>query len=356
MPFWNIPGVYSEIDASAAVSAMTPNNIVIGVVAQATKGTDGAAYGMVSVEDLVNKYGTDNNMYKIVMTAMANGASKFVVVKVKNTATVDEYKAALAALELEEAVKIVLTDSTDPQVHDAVKAHVKAASSSRKERIAFGGFAAATELATAKTNAETLNDGRFFATYPNPLDKSGAELPGWYAAAAVAGQLAAEDDPSMPMTNVEVNGFFGLKQKLKDSEISSLIDSGIIVLEVRNGVIRIVRFISTYTKGATGTKDITWQEVTTTRISDYIMEDLRNRISNKFARAKQSLATREAIKSEVVTALLQYQENGYIEEVDAAKDVSIAINPSDPFRNDVTFKYNVTGPVNVVFLKGYLVI
>lgn len=361
MPFWNIPGVYSEIDASAAVSAMSQANAVIGVVATATKGTDEVAYGILSIEDLVNKYGSANNMYNIVMAAMANGANKFVVVKVKpgtqgGAPTEADYVKALEALENEEAVNIVLTDSTDPLVHVKIKEHCKAASSSRKERIAIVGTAKGADLQVVKTNAESLNDGRIYTAYPNPLDKAGAELDGFLTAAGVAGQLAAENDPSMPMTSVEVNGFYGLKQKLKDSEISALIDSGVIPLEVRNGVIRIVRFISTYTKNAQGAKDITWQEVTTMRISDYIVNDLRNRISTKFARAKQSLQTREAIKSEVTTALLQYQEQGYIEEVDAGKDVSVGVNPADPFRNDVTFKYNVTGPVNVVFLKGYLVI
>jgi hypothetical protein len=56
-----------------------------------------------------------------------------------------------------------------------------------------------------------------------------------------------------------------------------------------------------------------------------------------------------------MTRLITYQELEYIENVEDG-DVTIAINPSNPLRNDVSFKYDVTGPLNIINLTGYLVI
>lgn len=354
MPNFNIPGVYSEIDASAAIKSLSPNNNVIGVVALSTTGTDEVAYAPSSFDDLVAKYGATNNMTKIVSTAMKNGANKFIVVKVKTAAAAADYEKALKALEQEEAVDIVLVDSNDPLIHAKVKTHNDLCATSRKERISVVGYAKASDVATVQTNALSLNQGRMFAVYPNLLDDTGAEVDGYITAAAIAGQVAAEVDPSMPMTNVEIKGFYGLVKKLNDADMDTLITSGIIPLESRNGVIRIVRLVSTYTKNAQAIADPTWREITTTRVSDYIMKDLRETLSRMFSRAKQGKGTRDAIKSEIVNKLLEYQALQYIEDVNPSTDVSINVNPTDPFRNDVTFSYNVTGPVNVIFLKGYL--
>jgi phage tail sheath gpL-like len=176
-----------------------------------------------------------------------------------------------------------------------------------------------------------------------------------YTAAAVAGQLAAEQDPSMPLTGVELVGFYGVAKKLKVTEMESLIDAGVVPLEAKNGAIRIVRCITTYTKNAQSIADITWQEVTTTRISDYVFKDMRDGLGIKFGRAKQNKDTRDAIRSEVMSRLIKYQELEYIENVKDT-DVTITINPTNPLRNDVSFKYDVTGPLNVINLTGYLVI
>lgn len=351
-----IPGVYSEIDASAAVQAITPNNAVIGIIGVATSGDINKPYAPTSYDDAVSRYGKDSSVVKLMRTATSNGGNRFIIVRVESNedgATSDNYALALAELELEEAVNIVITDSTDPIIHLKIKEHCDLASEDRKERIAFVGHATKSEINTVMTAAQTLNSGRVYTSYPNPLDENGEEVSGIFAAAALAGQIAAETDPSMPMTNVGINGFYGLAKKMKESEIVSLIEAGVIPFESINGSITIVRCISTYTKDADGQTDITWQEITTTRISDYIFKDLRTRLRRQFARAKQNQATRDAIRSEVITSLLEYQNLEYLENVNA-EEVIISVNPANPLRNDVVFPYDVTGPVNVIHLKGFL--
>jgi len=360
MAQFNIPGVYSKIDASAAVRNSGPVTKVIGIVATGTSNDEAhkltnIAYAPFSFKDAEEKYGEDSNIVKLMSVCIANGASKFIVVRAAEDLDVVDYKAALAAAELEEAIDIVIMDSDNPLDHVELKNHAVSASDNRRERIGIVGFDAGTDFATVINQAKALNSGKVYTSYPNALDNTGTELSGIYTAAALAGQIAAETDPSMPMTNVQVNGFYGLAKKLKDDEINSLIEAGVIPLEVRSGEIRIVRAVSTYTKDATGNTDITWQELTTTLITHHILKDMRRRLTSAFSRAKQTAETRDAIKSEVLTALLEYQAADYIEDV-KDEDVSIEINPHDPFRNDVDFVYNVTGPVNVIFLTGHLVI
>lgn len=352
----NIPGVYSKIDASAAVSALSPNETVIGIVAQADKGDDNVPFAPSSFERAVEEYGEDSPIIELMRVAMINGGNKFILTKVG----VDEfnepdYDSAFEAMELEEAVRIIITDSMDELQHKKIKDHNIAASENRRERFAILGFPKGTAIEEAAIRAEDINSGRIIYSYPNVLDEAGEELDGIYNAAALAGRIAAEDDPARPMTNVDIRGFFGLAKKLKDSELNFLIEAGISPLEVRNGTIRIVRCITSYTKDETGTADITWQEITTVRISDYIFNDLRDRLTKKYSRAKQNQRTRDSIKSDVLTALQSYEALEYLQNVEI-DDVSIRINEFDPTRSDVIFKYQVVTPLNVIFLTGHLVI
>jgi phage tail sheath gpL-like len=357
MAQFNIPGVYSEVDASAAVSSVSSNDSVIGIIATASTGVDNKPIAPTSYDDAVAKFGSESNLVKLMKVAMQNGGNKFILVKagVDSTSGNTLYQEALDALELEEAVNIVLIDSTNSTDHTLIKTHCKNASDNRRERISFVGYAAGVDISTVNQNAANLNSGRMYIGFPNLLDVNGTEQSGIFTAAAIAGAVAAEFDPSMPLTGVELNGFFGLAKKLKDSEMESLISAGVIPLEVRSGSIRIVRAVSTYTKSDSGAADITWQELTTTRISDYIFKDLRNRLSVKFSRAKQNQKARDAVKSEVLTGLKTYEILEYIENV-TNNDVSIQINPTNPTRSDVVFKYDVVAPMNVIHLTGHLVI
>jgi phage tail sheath gpL-like len=357
-----IPGVYSSIDASAALKSLSANDYVIGIIAKGT--TDDTtlqltnkAYAPFSFDDAKSKYGKDSNIVKIMGTAIDNGGAKFIVIRVddKTIPATPDYPTAFSVSENEEAIDIVVTDSMNPTTFTTIKNSNINASNNRKERIAVVGFDTNIDLATVMTSASSINSARVITAYPNVLDIKGLELPGFYTAAALAGQLAKEQDPSMPMTGVELEGFYGLAKKLKDSEMESLIDAGVVPLEAKNGSIRIVRCVTTYTKDAQGATDITWQEVTTIRISDYIFKDMREGLARKFQRAKQTQDTRDAIRSEVMTRLLTYQELDYIENV-GDQDVTININPSNPLKNDVNFKYDVTGPLNIINLTGYLVI
>lgn len=356
MAEYNIPGIYSEVDASAAVTTGADNANVIGIVATSTSGEFNKAYAPFSYDDAVTRYGADSNIVKLMAVASRNGGSKFITVRAEETLDVADYDAALKILALEEAVNIVIFDSTDKIEHDKLRQHCVASADNGNERIAFVGHAVGVAKAVVETNAKALNSGRVYTAFPNLLDSNGDEVDGIFVAAALAGAVAKEKDPALPMTGVRLEGFYGVAEKLEVLSVDQLIVSGVIPLKSNSGVITIVRAVSTYTKNGAAMADITWQELTTQRISDYVMKDMRARLASKYSRSKNTISTRNSIKSDVVTALLEYEASEYIEDVDSKNDASINVNPNDPTRSDVKFKYDVVSPLNVIKLTGHLVI
>lgn len=348
-----IPGVYSKIDASAAVQSSNNNAKTIAILAKANSGEDNKPYAPISFRDAENVFGEDSIIIDLMRVSILNGGSKFILVKVAEGVDGADYGAALDALFLEEAVQIVITDTMIEEDLEKIKQHCIDATNNRKERIAILGVPKNTSILDVKQLGEKLNTGRVYISYPNVLDSNGDEMDGIYNAAALAGIISSQTDVALPITNVEVKGFFGLKTKLRDTEMEDLINSGIIPLESRNGITRIVRAVSTYTKDSEGRPDKVWQELTTNTITDFVFSDLRDRLNRKFSRAKNNQRTRDAIRTEVLNALINYQDLEYIGNVEA-DDVSVSVNPNNGDRVDITFIYRVLTPLNIIHLTGHL--
>lgn len=96
-------------------------------------------------------------------------------------------------------MQIVVCDSPDQEVHQALRTAVEQDSACRKERIAVvgGSDESAAELVS---HAEAINSERVVLVGPDPLGTDGETLPGVFAAAALAGVIAAVRDPPCPST------------------------------------------------------------------------------------------------------------------------------------------------------------
>ena len=115
-----------------------------------------------------------------------NSAATVVAVAVDE----DDYAAAFAALETVENVQVVVCDSADQTVQQKLRESVENASALRRERIAVVGMSKATttEL-TARATA--LNSERMVLVGPDVVTSGGDSLSSVFAAAAVAGAVAA---------------------------------------------------------------------------------------------------------------------------------------------------------------------
>ena len=182
------PGVYSSYDASTVVSAGRAAK-VIGVAAKAVKGTAGEVVTLTGYAAGVAAFGEDAadtpGMSTILRLLFANGASTVAAVRVAEAGAVKDYQDAFAALGGEEA-RILVCDSAEETVQQALRTAVEDASAARMERIAVvgGDGESAAELVT---HAAALNSERMVLVGPDALDSGGKTLPGVFAAAALAG-------------------------------------------------------------------------------------------------------------------------------------------------------------------------
>jgi len=158
------PGVYSSYDASTAIWSGRAAR-VIGAAAKSVRGTANTPVTLTSYEAGVNEFGEDApgspGMSTMLRLLFLGGASTVVAVAVKDA----DYTAAFTALQAAEDVRVVVCDSGELPVHQALRTSVEAASAARLERIAglvrtyfplcgsIGCFARITDV-TGKTDQE----------------------------------------------------------------------------------------------------------------------------------------------------------------------------------------------------------
>jgi hypothetical protein len=204
--------------------------------------------------------------------AYAHGASRVVAVRAEDGSDTS-YSAALDALEMED-VQIVVAAGRDERFAATLASHVRATSQdpNRRERIGVIGSSALTGPEPPDLPASAVNDeGRMIFVTPGVKTtdrKSGQEvtLPGSYAAAAVAGMLAARN-PHVSLTNKTLS-VRGLEARFNPGQLEELVGGGYLALEERRGF-RIV-------KGVTTSANPAWRQITTRRIVDFARIGVRS--------------------------------------------------------------------------------
>ncbi len=140
----------------------------------------------------------------------------------------------------------MVCDSADETVQQALRDSVQEASASRRERIAVvGGNGESAEKLVER--AAQLNSERMVLVGPDALDSAGETISGVFMAAAVAGVIAANRDPAVPLNGAEVKGLGGVAQTYSDNEIDLLVRGGVTPMESVAGVLSPMRGITTRT-------------------------------------------------------------------------------------------------------------
>ncbi len=347
------PGVYSSYDASAVISGGSARKTV-GVAARAAKGTAGQVVALTSYDAGVAAFGEDTEgcaMETLLRLLYRNGASSVLAVAVASTATKADYTAAFDALAKEEGVGVVICDSDDLTVQQALRDNVAAASSARRERIAVVG-AEDESVDELIDRAEALNSERVVLAAGEGLDETGAALGGVATAAALAGVIAAQTDPAVPLNGAQLAGLTGLEQNWSDSEIDLLVRGGVTPLESRGGAVSAVRGITTRTTTG-GAADSTWRELTTILIVDDVIPQLRDALRSKFARTKNTAQTRSAIRSQVIVEL---ENKRSAEIIDDFSDVTVQASAEDASVCEVTFSFAVAHGLNQIYLTAHITV
>jgi phage tail sheath gpL-like len=290
-------------------------------------------------------------MSKMLKLLFSNGAATVAAVRVADAGSVGDYQAAFEVLGRQD-VQIVVCDSSDISVQQALRSAVEQASGQRKERIAVvGGTEESVEQLVE--HAAALNNERMVLVGPDALDEDGAPMPAVFAAAAVAGATAAGGDPAVPINGAALHGLGGLSAAYSsDNDIDTLVRGGVLPLESISGVISPVRGITTRTTTG-GVADTTWRELTTILIVDDLIPAIRASLRRRFTRAKNTARSRGAIRSQVIVEL---EKKVAAEIIDSYGEVRVTAMEEDPTVCLVEFSFAVAHGLNQIYLTDHITV
>ena len=342
------PGVYSSYDASAVVTAGRGSKI-IGVAAKAASGTVGEVVTLTGYTAGVAAFGedVDPGMSTILRLLFLNGASTVAAVRVADEEP--DYAGAFGVLGKVEA-QILVCDSGELSVQQALRTAVETASEQRRERIAVVGGSGLKASELVERAAE-LNSERMVLVGPHLVRGEGT-LPGVFASAALAGAIASGTDPAIPLNGAELSGLEGLTEDYTDNDIDLLVRGGVTPLESVGGVVSPVRGITTRTTTG-GAADSTWRELTTILIVDDIIPSIRTALRSRFSRAKNTARGRSAIRSQVIVEL---EKKVAAEIIDSYGEVMVNALEEDPTVCLVEFGFAVAHGLNQIYLTVHMTV
>ena len=344
------PGVYSSYDASRVVSGSGAGRLV-GLAGVNTTASAGVAQTITSYDQAVTAFGSSGaeDMAELIRLALANGASGVVAVPVASAA---DYQDAFDLLAETEDIALVICDSTDEEVQADLRDSVAAASEARRERLAVVAGAKDESVANLVDRAKGLNSERVVLVAPGGTDSSGTALSGLTLAAAVAGAIAGESDPAVPLGGAVLTGLNGVSARLGDGDLDLLILGGVTPVESVGGQVSVVRGVTTRTTTG-GTADATWRDLSTIRVVDDVIPSLRSALRAKFRRAKNTEQSRGAIRSQVVLEL----ENKLAREIITGYgDVAVSADQEDASRCLVDFSFTVAHGLNQIWLTAHITV
>ena len=344
------PGVYSSYDASMLVRRGTASKVV-GVAALAAQGETDQVELVTSYEEGLTVFGADGEgqgMAEILRLLFLNGVT---AVRAVRAADAEHYQDAFDLLSMEEDIQVVVCDSGELTVQQLLRTSLESAIAARRERIGVVG-SVGEETAALITRAEGLNSERIVLVGPDVTDQGGKALSGVFAAAAVAGAIAANSDPAVPLNGTGLQGLGGVSVRYSENDIDLLVRGGVTPLEAVGGVVSPVRGITTRTKTG-GVEDTTWRELTTIMIVDDVIPAVRTALRSRFTRTKNTLQTRGAIRSQVIVEL----ENKLAAQIiDGYGEVTVEADSVDPTVCLVEFSFAVAHGLNQIYLTAHITV
>lgn len=349
------PGVYSLYDATSVLNASRGRRTV-GIAAAAGAGTALEVTTFAAYEAAVQKYGEATGacpMTELIRLALLNGAASVVAVPAAIAAEADEeaYTAAFALLAEQEGIDLVLCDSGDEAVQQALRTSVEAACEQRRERIAVVGMQS-DGVSELVARAAALNSERMVLAAPGALNSAGEAVGGIYMAAALAGCIARESDPAVPLNGAKLKGLGGAAARYTDGELDQLIRGGVTVAEAASGTLSAVRGVTTRTTTG-GAADNTWHELTTILIIDDVVPGVRDALRARFARSKNTAQTRSAVRSRVI---MELESRKAAEIIDDYGSVTVRQSEEDPTVCVVEFAFDVAHGLNQIHLYAHVTV
>lgn len=331
------PGVYSVYNTSSVNVGKSGGSV--GLVAICNAGEMGKVYELNSYEEGRELFTEQEPITKLIRLSFRNGAARVYAAPVADSAG---YAEAFGALSGYEDIRVVACDATDLKIQQALRDQVREDSAARRERLGVICGGTGETAAQLVERADAINCERMVV-----VSSGGPE-----AAAALAGAIAGETDPAIPLGGIELKDITDLGKKWTDSEIDTLVLGGVTPLEMNGGVTSVIRAVTTRTK-TNNVTDPTWRELTTIRVVDSVIPDLRDALRLRFSRAKNTPQGREAIRSQVIVEL----EKKLGQEIITGYDnVKVSAMEDKPTVCLVEFQFTVAHGLNQIWLSAQITV
>ncbi len=336
------PGVYVEYDTTGRTAA--GKRRVAGIAALST---GSGAYRFTTVQSALAVFPASTTAGKMLALAFQNGAATVAFVPV---AGAQGYEAAFERLLTTCEADVIATDCSDADALSALGAAL--CTQGTRECVAFAGLSDPS-LAELRNLAEALNCERLGLLGPDVRYAGETSFGGGcLAAAAMAGLVCAQDDPALPLSGAALQGLDAVSTALVESEIDTLVHAGVIPLEQVGGQVRIIRAVTTRT-ATEGMADATWRELSTVMIVDDVIPAVRDALSAKFLRRKNTAVTRNAIRAQTAIILDDRVRRQIIEEYD-----SLTVEPveGDPTACAVSFSFGIVQGLLRIHLYAHILV
>ena len=340
------PGVYSDYDASSIVAVGTAQRVIALI---GTSSAKAGVYTLTSYAGAQDVFGADSQLGKMLKLAYQNGAGTVLAYPVAEDSAA-AYSPAVSAILAEKRSSLCVLGSALEAVQTAFCTALSGAAQQKGECIGFCGMGAAT-AAQLGARAQKLNCERVVFVGPQVyVTGETAAQDGCMAAAALAGALAAERDPALPLSGLELQGLTGVTAVYSDTEYDALVAAGVTALECEGGRVQVIRALTTRSKTG-GSADKTYRELTTMLILDELIPAIRTALRTKFAHAKNNVLTRKAIRNQVVLELEERVEREIIEDYDK---LTVTAAQDDRTTCVVEFEFTVVQGLNRILLTAHM--
>lgn len=340
------PGVYSDYDASSIVAVGTAQRVIALI---GTSSAKAGVYTLTSYAGAQDVFGADSQLGKMLKLAYQNGAGTVLAYPVAEDSAA-AYSPAVSAILAEKRSSLCVLGSALEAVQTAFCTALSGAAQQKGECIGFCGMGAAT-AAQLGARAQKLNCERVVFVGPQVYAAGEtAAQDGCMAAAALAGALAAERDPALPLSGLELQGLTGVTAVYSDTEYDALVAAGVTALECEGGRVQVIRALTTRSKTG-GSPDKTYRELTTMLILDELIPAIRTALRTKFAHAKNNVLTRKAIRNQVVLELEERVEREIIEGYDK---LTVTAAQDDRTTCVVEFEFTVVQGLNRILLTAHM--
>ena len=177
-------------------------------------------------------------------------------------------------------------------------------------------------------------------------------------------------DPARPLQTLSVAGIVtpNISSIMTESEMNTLLYSGVSPLSYEGGIARVVSTITTYQTDAFGSADPSYLYVNTLSSLSYITRTIRNMVQTKFSRVKladdgtsfgagQAIVTPKIVRGEIVSVYNDLVTLGIVENVDRfIEELVVERDVVNPDRLNVLIVPDLVNGLRTFALKNQFVL